>query len=128
MRKLLNKLLAPTGYRIERISRFERELRSLIRRPERSLKFVQSGANDGMRCDDLYGFVMRHPCSGIVVEPLPDLFERLRANYADYPLIVPVNKARGWRGTAIARSSRERTRLFGGADGSAHYQRTRIFS
>jgi FkbM family methyltransferase len=37
--------------------------------------------------------VTRHPCSGIVVEPLPDMFERLRANYADYPLIVPINKA-----------------------------------
>ena len=93
MRKLLNKLLAPTGYRIERISRFERELQSLMRRPERRLKFVQIGANDGMRFDDLYRFVTQHRCSGIVVEPLPDMFERLRANYADYPLIVPVNKA-----------------------------------
>jgi len=93
MRKLLNKLLAPTGYRIERISRFERELQSLTRRPGRRLKFVQIGANDGMRFDGLYGFVTRHPCSGVVVEPLPDVFERLRANYADYPLIVPINKA-----------------------------------
>jgi|RhiMethySRZTD1v2_1073278.scaffolds.fasta_scaffold262035_2 FkbM family methyltransferase len=93
MRKLLNKLLAPSGYRIERISRFERELQSLTRRPGRRLKFVQIGANDGMRFDGLYGFVTRHPCSGVVVEPLPDVFERLRANYADYPLIVPINKA-----------------------------------
>ena len=93
MRKLLNRLLAPTGYRIERVSRFQRELQSLVRRPERRLKFVQIGANDGIRFDDLYRFVTQHPCSGIVVEPLPDLFERLRANYADYPPIVPVNKA-----------------------------------
>src|SRR4029079_11847609 len=92
VRKLLNKLLAPTGYRIERMSRFARELQSLTRRPERRLKFVQIGASDGVRFDGLYGFVTRHPCSGIVVEPLPDVFERLRVNYADYPLIVPVNK------------------------------------
>src|SRR5262245_66439129 len=52
VRKLLNKLLAPTGYRIERISRFERELQSLVRRPERRLKFVQIGANDGMRSEE----------------------------------------------------------------------------
>jgi hypothetical protein len=32
VRKLLNKLLAPTGYRIERISRFELELQALTRR------------------------------------------------------------------------------------------------
>jgi FkbM family methyltransferase len=93
VRKLLNKLLAPTGYRIERRSRFERELQSLTRRAGRRLKFVQIGAHDGMRFDGLYGFVTHHPCSGVVVEPLPDLFERLRVNYADYPLIVPVNKA-----------------------------------
>src|SRR4029453_18454609 len=93
MRKLLNKLLAPTGYRIERTSRFARELQSLTRRPEHRLKFVQIGANDGIRFDALHKFVTSHPCSGVVVEPLPDMFERLRANYADYPLIVPVNKA-----------------------------------
>jgi len=93
LRKLLNKLLASTGYRIERISRFALELQYLAQRPQRRLRFVQIGANDGMRFDDLFGFVTQHPCSGIVVEPLPDIFERLRANYADYPLIVPVNKA-----------------------------------
>jgi FkbM family methyltransferase len=89
----LNRLLAPTGYRIERISRFQRELQSLVSRPQHRLKFVQIGANDGISFDSLYGFVTQHACSGIVVEPLPDLFERLRANYADYPLILPVNKA-----------------------------------
>ncbi|HKU13769.1 MAG TPA: FkbM family methyltransferase [Steroidobacteraceae bacterium] len=93
MRKLLNRLLAPTGYRIERVSRFQRELHALAHRADQRLKFVQIGANDGVRFDGLYGFVTQHPCSGIVVEPLPDMFERLRANYADYPQIVPVNKA-----------------------------------
>jgi FkbM family methyltransferase len=93
VRKLLNRLLAPTGYRIERVSRLQRELQSLLHRPSRRLKFVQIGAHDGISFDGLYGFVTQHQCSGIVVEPLPDLFERLRANYADYPQIVPVNKA-----------------------------------
>lgn len=93
MRKLLNKLLFAAGYRIERISRFQRELDALSRTPSRAFKFVQIGANDGVRFDGLYGHVTSHPCSGIVVEPLPDMFERLRVNYADYPQIVPVNKA-----------------------------------
>jgi FkbM family methyltransferase len=93
MRKLLNRLLAPAGYRIERISRFQRELDVLSHGPSRHFKFVQIGANDGVRFDGLYGYVTYHPCSGIVVEPLPDMFERLRANYADYPFIVPINKA-----------------------------------
>ena len=78
MRKLLNRLLAPTGYRIERVSRLQRELQLLLHRPSRRLKFVQIGAHDGISFDGLYGFVTQHQCSGIVVEPLPDLFERLR--------------------------------------------------
>jgi hypothetical protein len=92
VRKLLNKLLAPAGYRIERVSRFEHELAALALRPL-GFKFVQIGAHDGVRFDDLFRFVTDHDCTGVVVEPLPDAFERLRANYADYPRILPVNKA-----------------------------------
>ena len=92
MRKLLNKLLRPAGYRIERVSRFQRELEALPKQPQ-GFKFVQIGANDGVRFDDLYRFVTNQLCSGIVVEPLPDAFARLQANYADYPRILPINKA-----------------------------------
>ncbi|AMN46105.1 hypothetical protein ACG33_03065 [Steroidobacter denitrificans] len=93
MRKLLNRLLRPAGYRIERISRFQRQLDTLVRGAPQGLKFVQIGANDGVRFDGLYSFVTEHSCAGIVVEPLPDMFGRLRMNYADYPQIVPVNRA-----------------------------------
>lgn len=92
MRKLLNRLLLPAGYRIERVSRFHRELDCLLQ-TEPLLKFVQIGANDGVRFDSLYSIVTSRKCSGIVVEPLPDLFQRLQANYADYPGIVSVNVA-----------------------------------
>jgi FkbM family methyltransferase len=57
------------------------------------IRFVQIGANDGLRFDDLYRFVTNHTCEGIVVEPLPDVFAKLAANYADYPSIKPVNLA-----------------------------------
>ena len=93
MRKYLNKLLDPVGYRIERVSRFRREPDVLLQKTAGRFKFVQIGANDGVRFDSLYSFVTNHSCSGIVVEPLPDVFERLRTNYADYPQIIPVNKA-----------------------------------
>ena len=93
VRKLLNKLLYPVGYRIERVSRFRRELDVLLQKTAGRFKFVQIGANDGVRFDSLYSFVTNHSCSGIVVEPLPDMFARLRTNYADYPQIIPVNKA-----------------------------------
>jgi len=44
--------------------------------------FVQIGANDGVRDDPLRALVLEHHLRGLLVEPLPDFFEALRANYA----------------------------------------------
>ncbi len=102
MRKLLNKLLEKTNYRIVKtdaeIKTHELQItreyifaHRLMRSKE--FFFIQIGANDGVMCDDIYDFVTENKLSGIVVEPLPDIFKRLRANYKDYPNIVAVNKA-----------------------------------
>jgi len=92
MRKAANKLLYRCGYRIEKISRFERLQKALLQVEPRP-KFLQIGANDGLRFDGLYFFVTRHRCPGVVVEPLPDVFGRLKFNYMDYPQVIAVNKA-----------------------------------
>jgi FkbM family methyltransferase len=92
MRKVLNKILKKHGYRIEKVSRFTFILEDAIK-AKRNFKFVQVGANDGVRFDSLYFFVTQNRCPGLVIEPLPDMFERLRMNYADYPEIIPVNVA-----------------------------------
>jgi FkbM family methyltransferase len=55
--------------------------------------FVQIGANDGISFDRLFHFVTARNGRGLVVEPLPDLFEKLVENYKDYPKIIPVNIA-----------------------------------
>ncbi|CAN5650068.1 hypothetical protein BH23GEM9_BH23GEM9_33070 [soil metagenome] len=47
----------------------------------RRLNFVQIGANDGLRNDPIREFVVRHRWSGILVEPLPGVFDLLRRNY-----------------------------------------------
>jgi FkbM family methyltransferase len=52
--------------------------------------FVEIGANDGIRYDPLYRWVTTRRVRGLVVEPLPDLFEELRANYAAFPEVTPV--------------------------------------
>jgi FkbM family methyltransferase len=44
--------------------------------------FVQIGSNDGMRYDPLHETVKDRGWSGLLVEPLPAVYERLRANYA----------------------------------------------
>jgi FkbM family methyltransferase len=43
--------------------------------------FVQVGANDGVRDDDIRVYVERYKWDGVLVEPLVDVFERLKGNY-----------------------------------------------
>lgn len=57
------------------------------------VKFVQIGAHDGVSFDTLFATVTRHRWPGLVVEPLPDVFARLCANYRAFPEVVPVNLA-----------------------------------
>jgi hypothetical protein len=59
----------------------------------KDLFFIQIGANDGVRCDDIYRFVTKNQLKGIVVEPLKDLFCDLEENYKRHPQIKKVNAA-----------------------------------
>jgi FkbM family methyltransferase len=43
--------------------------------------FIQVGANDGVTDDDIRPFVLEHRWRGLLVEPLPDVFARLKENY-----------------------------------------------
>ena len=55
--------------------------------------FVQIGAADGRRFDPIYYFVRRYGWRGVLVEPLPDIFEMLRANYEGHEGLVFENAA-----------------------------------
>jgi FkbM family methyltransferase len=44
--------------------------------------FVEIGSNDGEQHDHLRPLILAHPWRGIMVEPVPYVFERLRRNYA----------------------------------------------
>jgi FkbM family methyltransferase len=46
---------------------------------------VQIGANDGVRADPVRHLILRHGLPALLVEPLPDLFSHLQANYAGQP-------------------------------------------
>lgn len=45
------------------------------------LNFIQVGAMDGVKHDDLYSYVTTNNWSGMLIEPLPDMFEKLVENY-----------------------------------------------
>lgn len=47
----------------------------------RRVRFIQIGASDGLHSDPIREFVVRDQWTGVLVEPLPDSFARLQANY-----------------------------------------------
>lgn len=55
--------------------------------------FVEIGANDGDKNDHLRPFLARTRWSGVMVEPVPYVFERLTENYAAFDRVVLENVA-----------------------------------
>lgn len=55
--------------------------------------FVQVGANDGVYRDPLTDEIRARPWKGVMVEPVPYVFERLRANYGAHSRIALENAA-----------------------------------
>lgn len=53
----------------------------LARRAPRPLYFVQIGSNDGTANDPIHETARAHGWAGLLVEPLPHLYQRLIANY-----------------------------------------------
>jgi FkbM family methyltransferase len=64
-----------------------------LARREPDLFFLQVGAMDGKRFDPIYAFVKNYGWTGLLLEPLPDLFEALAANYAGSENVILVNAA-----------------------------------
>ncbi len=70
-----------------------RRLLSAFAREHPRAFFVEIGANDGDHQDHLGPLIRSGAWSGIMVEPLPQLFERLRRNYGSVPGIMLENVA-----------------------------------
>ena len=64
-----------------------------VSRWKRPVFFLQIGAADGRRFDPIYHFVRRYGWRGILVEPLPDVFDLLRSNYEGVEGLVFENVA-----------------------------------
>lgn len=61
------------------------------RRP--AATFVEIGANDGVQHDHLRPFILEHEWRGVMVEPVPYVFERLRRNYGSIDRVELENAA-----------------------------------
>jgi FkbM family methyltransferase len=55
--------------------------------------FIQIGANDGVTDDPIHKYVLKYHWRGILVEPQPDVFRTLVANYGGEPQLLFENVA-----------------------------------
>jgi len=67
--------------------------------------FIQVGAFDGVECDPLRKYLLKYDWKGIMLEPQPAPFERLKKQYSDRPnlsiLNAALSKAKGKTGLYI---------------------------
>jgi FkbM family methyltransferase len=54
---------------------------------------LQIGANDGISNDPIHHLLLDKKPDALLIEPLPDIFERLQKNYRDYSNVQLVNSA-----------------------------------
>jgi FkbM family methyltransferase len=59
----------------------------------RDFVFVTVGAFDGLANDPLSRFVRTHDCRGVLLEPQPAVYARLRENFRDFPRCELLNAA-----------------------------------
>lgn len=90
--KVANRILKHCLLRIQPITKFQLAIESLIRE-NKAVKFIQIGANDGIRFDSLYFTVTANRWKGIVIEPLPHIYSKLVSNYQDHAHVMPLNIA-----------------------------------
>ena len=73
---------------IEEIDFFE-SLKNRVKEPF----FLQVGAMDGVYDDPLYEIIEKYHWPGLLIEPLPDIFEKLKQNYRGHNNLIYENVA-----------------------------------
>lgn len=117
--ELIRKVARRAGYQIQKYPKsafspvpvFDLAVRQLMTLKGTQLSFVQVGANDGCFGDPLHKYIVRWPWHGVLVEPQPDVFNKLCQNYAAFKdRLIFENVAIGMRSSLelyIAPSSSE---------------------
>lgn len=60
---------------------------------KKNVFFIQIGSNDGISGDPLFPFVEKYQWNGILVEPVPYLFQKLKTNYKNNGRLIFENVA-----------------------------------
>jgi FkbM family methyltransferase len=89
----LTKMIQQTGAQIEVLEYLI--LTEIARLSGKPFNIVQIGANDGCRYDPYRKYIERFKLSGVLVEPLPEIYQKLLDNYKDQPQLAFENAAIG---------------------------------
>jgi FkbM family methyltransferase len=89
IKALTRKAARKLGYQIHKypsgeflpISVFDLSVQFLMAVRGKDLNFIQVGANDGEYGDPLRKYILNFPWRGVLVEPQPDVFAKLKKNY-----------------------------------------------
>jgi len=73
-------------------------LRELSSDKGEDVYFIQVGGNDGVLADPLSPTVKMMGWSGIIIEPVPLYFHKLKENYSDFDKVICINIAIGKKG------------------------------
>lgn len=95
LKKTVQRALMARGYAIEKFKHtgvapldvFDLIVRNHMARTD-DFFFLQVGANDGVRFDPIHPYIKEFHWQGILVEPVPYLFDSLRENYKDEPQLL----------------------------------------
>jgi FkbM family methyltransferase len=69
----------------QQLSIFDLGVNLMMRAQGANIRFVQIGANDGVYGDSISRYSLKHAWEGILVEPQPEVFQRLVENYRSAP-------------------------------------------
>lgn len=73
LRRLYDRLYDPGAWQMDVVAAYARHRKQVY--------FVQIGSNNGITGDPLFPYIVRHGWKGVLVEPIPYLFEELKKNY-----------------------------------------------
>lgn len=100
LKDTVQSLLWKKGYNIQRIRKFPENninlLKLLVKQlPQNNSQpiIVQIGANDGITSDPVYPIIKNGNWSGVLVEPIPSLYQELKQTYKDVPSLKLENCA-----------------------------------
>lgn len=60
---------------------------------KKNVRFIEVGANDGIKDDPIYKWATMHDWEGILIEPVKSAFKLLCKNYSNFSKMTPINVA-----------------------------------